>query len=358
LQPLFPQTPASSFQPPFPTNTAGGGSTSSTTFDFPPTDVSLFPSRAQPFETPTPFQQPAAFDASQINQLIAQAGQAPQGAPEAIAAGLTPFLQGQPGAGPLTQAAIERFKLETQPILQGEAELAGLGASPALLESQARGLAAALPQFIQADLDNRFRAAQGLQAQQQLGQQGVETGLQGAIAAGQIGQSQQEIDIQEKLGIGQLNLASRGQTFDQQVQAAQFRLSEEIERGNLVVREGQLQLSERVQNEQLSQSAAELSARIGDQQAQRVIQAAQVLVQASLGFAANVSVPLAQLDTTRAIAAIEAMMKAGASLEAIEDQILQFAQDARDRDAAIAAGVFQIGVPGFGASSVSLTEQV
>lgn len=73
-----------------------------------------------------------------------------------------PFVQGPMGYSPATQAATGAFLQNTLPVIQGQAQLQGLGSGPAVADIAGRSLATALPQFIQSDLSNRLAAAQGL----------------------------------------------------------------------------------------------------------------------------------------------------------------------------------------------------
>ena len=266
--------------------------------------------------SPSKFTPPTAFEASKV----AQAGPS-QGA---ITAGLSPFLQGQPGQGPLTQAAIERFKIETLPILEGQVALAGQTSSPALADLTGRSLAVALPQFIQADLDNRFKAAEGLQAQQRFG-------LEGAVASGKLAQEHADLGVRSALGLGQLGVAQRAQTAQEQVQNAQQRLAEEIQRGNLVIGQRGIELREKTEAEQLQQSAAQTIANISNQQETRKLNAARAAAELIIGFGGQVSVPLAELETQKAMAAINALIENGARMKDIEDAIETASQAERDR---------------------------
>tara|TARA_R110000744_G_scaffold30262_4_gene71664 strand:- start:493 stop:1761 length:1269 start_codon:yes stop_codon:yes gene_type:complete len=381
------------------------------------------------FPPPPKFKAPTKFDPTQINKLVGQAVLPPQASANTVTAGLSPFLQGSPGAGPLTQAAIEQFKVSTQPILEGQLALQGLSSSPALADVTGRALGAALPEFITADLANRFKAAQGLQEQQRLSSAGVQSGLQGAISAGQlaagsaalqhqaaqehaalafqrqlgagqlgvsqrqiglqeqidpaqlalqrqlgvgelgIGQrriglqetqepaqlalqreieigklgigtrqialsenvEQRKLDIQQQLGLGQLALSTKAQTAEEQISLANQKLNEEVAKGNLVVSQRGIQLSERTQSEQLAQSAAQLTAGISSDQAQRRLTAATAAAELSLGFGAQISVPLAQLETQRSLAVIEGLVAAGALMQDIEDAIFAAASQERQR---------------------------
>ena len=84
--------------------------------------------------------------------------------------GIDPFLYGQPGFSPLTMAGLDAFQQGTQQIVQQQAQLQGLGRSPAVGEMTADALAQVLPQFIMADYDNRLKAAGILQGEEQLTQ--------------------------------------------------------------------------------------------------------------------------------------------------------------------------------------------
>ena len=78
----------------------------------------------------------------------------------ALQAALNPMMTGAPGSSPLTQAAIEAWKQTTMPIVQQQFQLQGLGRSPAMPQALGNSLAVAMPQFIQADLQNRLRASE------------------------------------------------------------------------------------------------------------------------------------------------------------------------------------------------------
>lgn len=84
--------------------------------------------------------------------------------------GISPFLQGSPGASPLTQAAMANFQSNVSPVIQNSMTLQGLGQSPAVGQALGQSLAAALPQFTQMDFANRFNAANALQGEEQLNQ--------------------------------------------------------------------------------------------------------------------------------------------------------------------------------------------
>jgi len=172
-------------------------------------------------------------------------------------AGLLPFTTGDLGASPLTQAAIAAFKQNALPVIQNQFTLQGLGHSPALGVAVGDALASAMPAFIQADLSNRLAASQALQ-QQGLSQQ------QMAMAASQ---------------------ALQQQGLSQQQTAGQFL----------------------GQGEQLGQSASKLIADIGNQEALRQLQAAQVAGQLLLGY----GVPAAQLEQKQLESALAGFSGAG-----------------------------------------------
>lgn len=77
-----------------------------------------------------------------------------------IQGALNPMMTGAPGSSPLTAAAIEAWKLQTMPILQQQMQLQGLGRSPAMPQVLGNSLAAAMPQFINQDIQNRLRATE------------------------------------------------------------------------------------------------------------------------------------------------------------------------------------------------------
>ena len=396
-----------------------------------PLNTSLAPThfRPPPKFIGAKYKAPEKADLTNINKLVGQAVLPPSPIANTVTAGLSPFLQGAPGSSPLTQAAIAQFKMSTQPILEGQLALQGLSSSPALADVTGRALGAALPEFINADLTNRFKAAQGLQEQQRLASAGIQTGLQGAISAGQLaagafdlqqkaaqehaalefqrqlgagqlGVSQRQIGLQEtqekgrltlqeeidrgqlavnvrqvgmeekratdqlalqgeiergklaigqrqitlsetedkraneirsELGLAQIAVSAKAQTAEDQYNIAQQKLEDEIARGNLVVSERGVQLSERTQAEQLAQSAARLTSGISAEQAQRQLAAATAAAELSLGFGAQVSVPLAALETQRSLAVIEGLVAAGAQMREITDAIHTAASQERQR---------------------------
>lgn len=89
---------------------------------------------------------------------------------ELVRYGIDPFLYGQIGQGPLTQAGLDAFQQGTQQIVQQQAQLQGLGRSPAVGQMTADALVQVLPQFIMQDFENRFRAANTLQGEEGLTQ--------------------------------------------------------------------------------------------------------------------------------------------------------------------------------------------
>lgn len=105
---------------------------------------------------------------------------------------LLPFLEGELGQSPATLAAIEAFKRQALPIVQQEAQLAGLGRSGALLDAEGYALSQALPPLYQQEAQNRlaaqgladtarFRGIEGLQGEERLN---LATGQQAADIAG------------------------------------------------------------------------------------------------------------------------------------------------------------------------------
>jgi hypothetical protein len=89
---------------------------------------------------------------------------------ELVQGGISPYLYGMPGFSPLMQAGLSAFQNGTQQVVQQQAELQGLGRSPALGQMTADALTQVLPQFIQQDNANRFQAANTLQGEEGLTQ--------------------------------------------------------------------------------------------------------------------------------------------------------------------------------------------
>lgn len=80
------------------------------------------------------------------------------GLSNAVSNSLNPFMQGQPGYSPMTQAAMGAFTQNELPIIQHQMQLQGLGNGPAIADVAGRSLATAMPSFIQNDLSNRLAA--------------------------------------------------------------------------------------------------------------------------------------------------------------------------------------------------------
>lgn len=78
----------------------------------------------------------------------------------AVARSLDPYMTGQPGWSPMTQAGVREFMQNQAPILQHQMQLQGLGNSPAVADVIGRSLATSMPQWIQNDLSNRLQATQ------------------------------------------------------------------------------------------------------------------------------------------------------------------------------------------------------
>lgn len=104
---------------------------------------------------------------------------------QVVRQGIDPFLYGPIGFGPLTYAGLEAFNTQQRPVLEQQAQLLGLGRSPAVMEITSDALSQVLPQFIMQDFENRFRAAGTLQGEEQLNQSAAN------LAAGIANQEQQ-----------------------------------------------------------------------------------------------------------------------------------------------------------------------
>ena len=104
-----------------------------------------------------------------------------------------PFTEGALGQSPATQAFMESFTQNTLPVIQGQAQLQGLGNGPAIPDMAGRALGTALPQIMQNDASNRLQAAQGLTG---LGSQLILPGQQQAAnqqaSAGQLQRGMQQ----------------------------------------------------------------------------------------------------------------------------------------------------------------------
>lgn len=244
---------------------------------------------------------------------------------EDVGQSLRPLLQGQPGSSPLTQAAIEQFKQAQLPIIQGQLALQGLSRSPALSVATAQGLGQALPQFIGADIENRLRAAQLGLGTEQLAQSGS-FGAERLAQSGRFGTEQ---------------LAQSGRDVSLREFATPFGLGLEQRR---------VGLQEFAVPEQLAQSGIGLAANISNQQRQRQLQAAQQAGQLQLGFGSQIAVPLAQLESSRQQAAIQAL----ATLGGQQQQVQQAGFDASEAERARLQAIAQQPALGlFGASGLA-----
>ena len=137
------------------------------------------------------------------------------------AGGFAPFITGDLGQDPATQAYIQAFQQNVLPTIQGQLQLQGLGSGPAVADVAGRSLATALPQIQQNALQNRLTASKGF----------ADIGSQLAIPSAQA-------DVQNQLQAGQglTNLGS-----------------------NVVIPSGDLQLRQQAQTLQGLQSAGELT---------------------------------------------------------------------------------------------------
>lgn len=129
-------------------------------------------------------------------------------------AALSPFLTGMPGFSPITDAAIEAFKVKTLPLIQQQMTLKGLGHSPAVSQVTGEMLAEALPQFITQDMTNRLRAAElaGTMGQGAAGLAGTvgereaNLGLSGTRLAADIANAEAMRELEGFRSAGQLQL--------------------------------------------------------------------------------------------------------------------------------------------------------
>lgn len=108
--------------------------------------------------------------------------------------------QTSPSSG-LTNAAVQSFLINTLPVLQNEAQLRGQQDSLGFVDVVGRSLATALPQFIQADVQDQ-RVGQGLASNLLL--QG--TGLQQSAAglSAQIADQQRQRQLESSIASGTL----------------------------------------------------------------------------------------------------------------------------------------------------------
>jgi len=254
-------------------------------------DPSIVPGAVAPYLDPSVL--PPAEQVARLNDINAR-----------LMASLDPMLTGAPGSSPLTQAAIEAWKVQTLPILQQQAQLQGLGRSPALQQMMGQSLAVAMPQFIQSDITNRLAAAKML----------PETLTNQNAVAG---------------------LLQQGRT--QGVQAMQG-------------------------EEQLTQSAAQLAASIANQEAQRQIQASQVAGQLFLGGTEPL-LRAAQLQQEQQKIALQAAGTGGELQRSVAQEVLDAGQMERLRlqglSEAMTTGLFGGSVlpPAMSQSGTSVTKQ-
>ena len=112
-----------------------------------------------------------------------------------------PFLTGDLGYSPATQAGVGAFMQNTLPVIQNQLQLQGLGNGPQVADVAGRSLATALPQFIQNDQQNRLAAAQGATGfGANLLLPGIEQSTSGLQSAGELqrGLSQDVFDAQRE----------------------------------------------------------------------------------------------------------------------------------------------------------------
>jgi hypothetical protein len=176
-------------------------------------------------------------------------------------------------------------------------QLQGLGGGPAVGAAAGQALATTLPQFIQNDLSNRLQAASMIQpwAQNTLGMAG--------LTEGALGRNLQEANLwnQSILGLSGQAQGEQGRNLEEanmwtnaalglgnQAQGQMGRNLQEAQMWNQTA----LGLGSQAQgDEQLTQSAAKMSADIGNQEAMRQLQAMQV----SGNLLTGLSQPLSQL---------------------------------------------------------------
>jgi len=167
---------------------------------------------AEPLLAPGALMSPAQMAALR-DAILTSLGPAVFGQGEARAS-LSPFLTGMPGFSPMTDAAIEAFRVKTLPIIQQQMTLKGLGHSPAVSQITGEMLAEALPQFITQDMTNRLRAAEvaGAQGQSAAGLAGTiaereaNLGLTGTRLAADIANAEAMRELEAFRSAGQLQL--------------------------------------------------------------------------------------------------------------------------------------------------------
>lgn len=267
--------------------------------------------------------------------------------------GYSPFLSSSFEASPATQAAAQAFQKLQMPVIQNQMALAGLGNSPALGQEISLGMSSALVPFLQADLQNRLTASQGLsglesldqgsrqaaaqsrlggtqalQAQQQFGQQGQIAALSGYQNQAQLEQQAQQAADQARLG--GLNSLGQQQTISQQNQLGGLNaLGQQGGLENQALQTaGQLRLggAQALQGEEgLNQNAAQLSANIANQEAQRQLQAQQVAQQGLMGYSSNYAQPLGAMQSQGQQSALTGLA-AGGELQQGQQQAMSDAQ--------------------------------
>lgn len=135
---------------------------------------------------------------------------------ELVRYGIDPFLYGTPGQGPLMLAGLDNFNRNVRPLIENQMTLAGLGNSGALGVATGDALAQVLPQFIMADYDNRFRAAQTLQGEEQLNQSAAQ--LAASISDQEMQRQLQAYGTAGNLILGLSDPFSQAATIQQQQQ--------------------------------------------------------------------------------------------------------------------------------------------
>jgi len=132
-----------------------------------------------------------------------------------VQASLRPFMEGQPGFSPLTASGVNAFMQNTAPVIQGQAQLQGLGNGPAVPDMMGRALGTALPSFIQNDMSNRLQATEQMAG---VGQNILlpawQTQLQGLSSAGETtrGMQQDVFDSAREEMLRQQGLSESGTT--------------------------------------------------------------------------------------------------------------------------------------------------
>ena len=206
---------------------------------------------------------------------------------EELLTSLRPYMAGAPGTSPMTDAAIEAFKIKTLPIIQQQMLLKGLGHSPAVSQITGETLAMALPEFLNADAANRLNAT--------------------AQAAGLTGAENQVFGTQGQLALGGRDIALR-----EALDPRRVALEEQVGRG------------------QLGLSGVKLSADIANQEAMRQLQAYQTSGNLSLGLT-DAYTKAAQIQQEQQRLALQAGQGAGALQRDIAQQVADSVQAERLR---------------------------